>query len=472
MNRRITAFLAVFGSVCVASTAGCSTTGGGSSEAVYSITASGSAYADGILLPELTADQSALRIMMSLSYQQLEELETEDDPQPLVQCTKIWKNAYGTDIAFDVVAESQWTEYLSTAVASGTSPDIIPAENMTFPVWSAKGLVANLDDQRFSNYLDLGDEELGFNQAWMEQYNFQGHPQWAIIQEPAHYYTVYNKTKFENQGQKTPMDYYLDNDSWTWSRFVETAKSMTDVSAGEYGFTGWMLFPYMGPYQMIGLDNETGQATLSIDSGKYVGWITEVYNLYQRDRAARRSYDLQEWRSTFPAGTDAMCFCLLTFDSSSYEMVVKVAKELGSDEFGIAPYPIYDMGGETERIVPVHMEGYSISAGALHPEAAAAYIRLETLVRKNILSKHSSLGYLEKVLTDEEKQMLQDTAGDQVVMDMSMGMGDCYSILDTQLVPPIYYDAHDSSVQAEIDSVKPLLQAEIDDYNSELAERQ
>lgn len=58
-----------------------------------------------------------------------------------------------------------------------------------------------------------------------------------------------------------------------------------------------------------------------------------------------------------------MCFCLLTFDSSSYEVVVKVAKELGSDEFGIAPYPIYDMGGETERIVPVHMEGYSISCG-------------------------------------------------------------------------------------------------------------
>ena len=74
-------------------------------------------------------------------------------------------------------------------------------------------------------------------------------------------------------------------------------------------------------------------------------------------------------------------------------------------------------------------------------------------------------------LTDEEKQMLQDTAGDQVVMDMSMGMGDCYNILDTQLVPPIYYNANETSVQAEIDAVRPLLQAEIDDYNSELAER-
>lgn len=130
-------------------------------------------------------------------------------------------------LLLNVVAESQWTDNLSTAVASGTSPDIIPAENMTFPVWSAKGLVANLDDEQFTNYLDLADEELGFNQALMEQYNFQGHPQWAIVEEPQMYYTVYNRTKFEILGEKTPMDYYLDGDKWTWSQFVETAKAMT-----------------------------------------------------------------------------------------------------------------------------------------------------------------------------------------------------------------------------------------------------
>lgn len=65
------------------------------------------------------------------------------------------------------------------------------------------------------------------------------------------------------------------------------------------------------------------------------------------------------------------------------------------------------MGGETERVCSCYIwKGIPLARGPLHPEAAAAYIRLETLVRKNILSKHSSLGYLEKVLTDEEKQML------------------------------------------------------------------
>ena len=67
--------------------------------------------------------------------------------------------------------------------------------------------------------------------------------------------------------------------------------------------------------------------------------------------------------------------------------------------------------------------------------------------------------------------MLEDTANDRVIMEMILGMGDCYNILDSKLVPPIYYNANEASVQAEIDAVKPLLQAEIDDYNSDLAER-
>ena len=67
--------------------------------------------------------------------------------------------------------------------------------------------------------------------------------------------------------------------------------------------------------------------------------------------------------------------------------------------------------------------------------------------------------------------MLEDTKNDRVIMESILGVGDCYDILDTKMVPPIYYNADESSVQAVIDSVKPLLQAEIDDYNSDLAER-
>ena len=158
-------------------------------------------------------------------------------------------------------------------------------------------------------------------------------------------------------------------------------------------------------------------------------------------------------------------------DKYTLDYYVKMAKELESGEFGIAPYPIYDKGGETERIVPASLWGYSISSGALHPEAAATYIRLEILVRNNIKEAHPGRGYLDTVLTEDEQKMLEDTADDQVIMEKIQGIGDCYNILDTQLVPPIYYNANEASVQAEIDAVKPLLQAEIDDYNSELAER-
>ena len=194
MKRVLSAVLAA--AVCVFMTgvlSGCDEDKHGSGDGVeYNIQATGK-YSDGIMLPNLTTEQSELHILMSMSYDQIVALETENAPQPQVQATNIWKNAYGTDIVVDVVSEAQQTEWLSTAVASGTSPDIIPSN---FPLWSARGLVANVDDEKFAPYLDLDDEELGFDKERMAQYNFQGHPQWAIVEEPQMYYTVYNRTKF------------------------------------------------------------------------------------------------------------------------------------------------------------------------------------------------------------------------------------------------------------------------------------
>ena len=105
---------------------------------------------------------------------------------------------------------------------------------------------------------------------------------------------------------------------------------------------------------------------------------------------------------------------------------------------------------------------------AQHPEAAATYIRLETMVSQNIKKAHPGYGYLDNVLTDEEKQMLEDTSTDKWFIEKILGIGDCYNIIDTKLVPPIYYNVNETSVQSEIDQVKPLLQAEVDDYNLSL----
>ena len=119
-------------------------------EVQFTIPATGSDYAKDIMLPELKNPE--LHIMMSMSYDNIKKLDTPSNPFHQVQATNVWKEVYGTDIVVDVVAESQQTEYLSTAVASGTSPDIIPANSMTYPLWSAKGLVADIDDPKFAAY--------------------------------------------------------------------------------------------------------------------------------------------------------------------------------------------------------------------------------------------------------------------------------------------------------------------------------
>ena len=161
-----------------------------------------------------------------------------------------------------------------------------------------------------------------------------------------------------------------------------------------------------------------------------------------------------------------MCFAVL----SSYERLVKIAKELESGEFGIAPIRSMTRAAKPSVSLPLTC-GDIPSRPAPASGGGRYYIRLEVLVSKNINKMIPSLGYLENVLTEEEKQMLEDTKNDRVIMEVILGVGDCYDILDTKMVPPIYYNADESSVQAVIDSVKPLLQAEIDDYNSDLAER-
>ena len=60
--------------------------------------------------------------------------------------------------------------------------------------------------------------------------------------------------------------------------------------AGEYGFTGWMLFPYTAPYPMLTLDAETGQAALQIQTRSMsAGWRIRLTISISAIKAGRRS---------------------------------------------------------------------------------------------------------------------------------------------------------------------------------------
>ena len=82
-------------------------------------------------------------------------------------------------------------------------------------------------------------------------------------------------------------------------------------------------------------------------------------------------------------------------------------------------------------------------------------------------------GTLDDYLTEEEKTMIRTcNSEDKVLIYPTRAIGDCYNIVDGELVPKLYYGVDVTSVQALIDSVKPKLQAEIDDFNEQAQENQ
>ena len=427
----------------------------------FTIPATGSPYAEGIKLPKL--ENTKVKILMGVNWDYIEKHNTEKEPYAQYHATKAWEATYGGSVEIETVADSAQTEYLMTGMASGTAPDLIPAGETLYPLWSANGLVANVED--VADYLDLDDPI--YKKDIMEQFKWLGKYQYIVTREPAHYFVVYNKTKFNLAGEKTPMDYYKDG-AWTWSQFVKTAKQMTTSDGSDYGFTGWGLFPYFAPYPMSRVQDD-GTVKLTVDDPKYMAYMTEVYNFYQREQAGRLDYSLQDWSKTFPQGTDAMV--MTTVDNM--KQIVNAAEELESDKFGIAPLPVFNLGDETERISPATFWAYSISAGSKNPKGAATYIRLEAKVTENALKTMPEFGTLDDYLTEEEKTMIRTcNSEDTVLIDPTRAIGDCYNIVDGELVPKLYYAVDLTSVQALIDSVKPKLQAEIDDFNEQARENQ
>ena len=333
--------------------------------------------------------------------------------------------------------------------------------DLAYPRWSAAGLTDSVE--KYADHLGLDEEGL-YNRALMNELFLYGGESHAAIttNEVDRNHIVYNKTKFEQAGQSTPLDLWEDG-KWNWTTFVKTAKAMTDIKNDEYGFTGWGLFPYFAPYPMVSVDDMTGKVSLTVEDNRYMRYMTEVYHLYQADKAARADWSLQNWSSIFPAGTDAMVMTT----KAGFKQIKNQAARLNGDEFGIAPVPAFDPTGETVGISSASVWGYSITAAAENPIGAAEYIRLEALVTRNIEKAFEGNTWYDKNLTDAEKDMLEATADDPVCVDMIRGIGDCYfGIVDAYIVPEIYYTHTKTPVQQIFDKQLSALKAEISDYNA------
>lgn len=427
----------------------------GSDPSKYTVQAKGSIYADGILLPELSEKQAKITYMTNTTWDYIKNESTDASPTAIYHAMLIWKEVYGVDVEIDLVDWDSFTNHLISSVASGEGPDVL--RYTSHPVWVNNNLLATLDDK-----MNLSEE--GFNTKKMEEMSLNGHiyAVYSNMRNVPSQYIVYNKTKFIQAGEKTPMEYYKAG-NWTFSQLTKSAKKLTSAATDDYGFTGTGLYP-----SVVSLQKDGSLVSLLEDSAfrKYFGSIA---NLYSSGYARTDDNQGTNYRETFPKGKDAM---LVASTAIEYPTLVESAKKNGiSDELGIAPMPVFDEIGETNpRGKNYQMDGFAMSLHSTNPEGAVEFLRLVTLVGSNISEKLGDFGQLAGYMTDEEKEVFgnieyQDVSeyyhnGQSISKQNISGLETCYN----KYIMQAFYSENKKTVSQIISEMSGPLKSVITEY--------
>lgn len=359
----------------------------------YTVKAVGSKYAEGIYLPKLTQKQAKLTYLTNTDMEYIKNESSEESPTAIYHAMMVWKETYGVDVEIDLVDWDNFTNHLITSVTSGEGPDIV--RYVVHPNWANSNLLISLEDKM--TFDDSYDVE------YMKTRELNGHIYAVTSKTPdmPKAYTVYNKTKFEQAGEKTPLEYYKSG-KWNYTQLAKTAKNLTSANNDEYGVTGTGLFPG----GIVSLKKDRSAVGL-IDDESFLKLMTSRIKLYTT--GAARPLDLQgtNYRTTFPTGKDAM---FLSGNALEYTWLIENAKTAGcKDEFGVAPLPLEDELGETNpRGGNYVYQSHSISAHARNQEGALEFLRLVTKIGTNIGNSMGEFGQLGNYMTEEEKKVFRD----------------------------------------------------------------
>ncbi|MCL2547336.1 MAG: extracellular solute-binding protein [Oscillospiraceae bacterium] len=425
-------------------------------------------FVQGMKINELEHDyEHRVTTMMTVNWEFILDLQ-RTAPHHQFIATNAWESTFEHgEVTIQTVALGEHTNMLATGVMAGDPPDIVPSNEQNFPLWPARRLTYDL--RNFRADLGLGRDDI-FDFELMEQFSWAGTTPWAIVNgravtgfEDSIFYTVYNKTLFDERGVVTPFEHW-ENGNWNWSQFVQTARDMT--TEGGFGFTGWGLLPQNGPFPMV----ETvdgGQVELTIRDPRYITWLTEVANLYQEVGGARNDWELQNWPTHIQGGIDAMVF---TNINRFVGMRQEIERRNRPAQLRIAPLPYFDPVPETDAegnpVIrsPITVWAYSLARNSRNPVGAAAYMRLETLVMQSLneFRPHELYSHA----TEEELEMIrwyQDAV--YRVFDPIIGVGDTFEIVEGHYFNSIYYGDGGYTVTAIIDAAAMLLQDKIDTFN-------
>jgi multiple sugar transport system substrate-binding protein len=154
-----------------------------------------------------------------------------------------------------------WGEYfekLEITYAAGDPPDVHRQDDDEIPSFAQRGLLMPMEDHVLAA---INKEDLSW--GTIESTMIEGHLYVAISHTRAAN-IWYNKDMFDAAGVDYPPTTY-PSDDWTWEKFVETARALTNVDEMQYGVADTS-----SPDMIVSIGRSNGGTVMSQDCAEFL----------------------------------------------------------------------------------------------------------------------------------------------------------------------------------------------------------
>lgn len=273
--------------------------------------------------------------------------------------TEIFKQAYGGEVEVTTVAQGDVkTKFVNSVLAS--DPYDLVTSCMT-PALIKKNIITPLEE-----YIDFSSNLWESIYELNSEYRVGGKFYCAIPSEQKTIVVWYNKEIFEENGQKTPLE-YLNEDNWNWNTMRELSKNLT-IDTDNDGSKDTEGIAFDNPWDILATTgsgilsyDEKGVASNDLGSQRIARTMSYYSDLINKDG----SVALQNGKNKFLQSKLAMFY-------AGYWHAVNFTELLDSGSIALAPQPkdpesdkYYICGGGYV---------YTLAANSKNPNGAAALL--------------------------------------------------------------------------------------------------
>jgi multiple sugar transport system substrate-binding protein len=285
------------------------------------------------------------------------------DPQEITNQKKIADAFHAANPAITVdVDVSDWDAYwdkLQTGLAGGAAPDVFAMDGPLFPDYQARDVLLNLKpyiDKEGYDLTQLADQGV-------KDFTTSDGGQYGLPRDLNTIALFYNKAKFDAAGIAYP------DDSWDWTKLVDTAKQLTKTEGGkttQWGFytettdmeNYWSELVWQNGGDIMAPDNKT----TVLDTDQAAGGIQFLQDLIWKDKVMPDPAVSAETGDAFEQQQAAMAangsWNVATFDAAGFD-------------YGVAPLP----SGPAGRFTSVNPTGAVVFKGSKAPDAAWEFVK-------------------------------------------------------------------------------------------------